>query len=48
MGLSYNEKRYAKKALKWVWGLFKKEKAKRKQEKLFDHKPSSSLAPPIP
>lgn len=48
MGLSYNEKRYAKKALKWLWKLFKKQKAKRDQSKLFDHKPSSSLAPPIP
>lgn len=48
MGLSSNEKRYAKKAFKWLWKLFKKEKAKKNQSKLFDHKPSSSLAPPIP
>ncbi|KAI8111897.1 hypothetical protein M9435_004395 [Picochlorum sp. BPE23] len=48
MGLSYNEKRYAKKIGKWLWRLFKKEKQKRDAAKLTDHKPSSSLAPPIP
>jgi hypothetical protein len=48
MGLSYNEKRYAKKAMRWLWDKFKKEKKKRDAAKLTDHKPSSSLAPPIP
>ncbi len=48
MGLSYNEKRYAKKFGKWLWNLFKKEKSKRDASKLTNHKPSSSLDPPIP
>jgi hypothetical protein len=48
MGLSYNEKRYLKKAGKWLWRLFQKERKKKKAAKFTDHVPSSSLDPALP